>query len=214
MTAKSAWGPALELYANGVFPMAHSPDAPDVFLVEPKTRGVFPLDRLVLPRRLKRTLRQDRFEVRINMAFEAVLDACADPSRPGAWINAPLRQMYRGLHAEGAAHSVEAWREGRLVGGLFGVSLRGAFFGESMFSVETDASKVALAHLAARLIQGGFRLLDAQFITDHLASLGAEEISRDAYLARLSAALEVEGAFTGPAPLRGAGVLQVISQAS
>lgn len=214
MSANSAWGPALELYARGVFPMAESPDSPDVFIVEPTSRGVFPLDRLVLHRRLKRTLRQDRFEVRINTAFEAVLAACADPSRPGAWINPPLRRMYLGLHAEGYAHSVEAWKAGRLAGGLFGISLRGAFFGEAMFSVETDASKVALVHLAARLIQGGFRLLDAQFITDHLASLGAEEISRDAYRARLSAALEAEGAFTRPAPLSGAGVLQVISQAS
>jgi leucyl/phenylalanyl-tRNA--protein transferase len=122
--------------------------------------------------------------------------------------------MYRSLHAEGAAHSVEAWRGGRLVGGLFGVSLRGAFFGESMFSFETDASKVALAHLAAHLIQGGYRLLDAQFITDHLASLGAEEIPRDVYLERLAAALEVEGWLTEAAPLSGAAVLQVISQVS
>ena len=206
--------PALDFYARGVFPMADSPTAPEVFLVEPEFRGVFPLDRLQLPRRLQRTLRQDAFEVRINSDFEAVLAACADPARPGAWINPALLGMYRSLHAEGAAHSVEAWRGGQLAGGLFGVSLRGAFFGESMFSVETDASKVALAHLAAHLIRGGYRLLDAQFITDHLASLGAEEIPRDVYLERLAAALEVEGRLTGAAPLSGVAVLQVISQAS
>ena len=143
-----------------------------------------------------------------------MLAACANPDRPGAWINPALLGMYRSLHAEGAAHSVEAWRGGQLVGGLFGVSLRGAFFGESMFSFETDASKVALAHLAAQLIRGGYRLLDAQFITDHLASLGAEEIPRDVYLERLAAALEVEGRLTEAAPLSGAAVLQVISQAS
>jgi leucyl/phenylalanyl-tRNA--protein transferase len=122
--------------------------------------------------------------------------------------------MYLEMHASGSAHSVEAWREGRLAGGLFGVSLRGAFFGESMFSVETDASKVALAHLAAHLIQGGFQLLDAQFITDHLASLGAEEIPRPVYLERLAGALEVEGVIGAPAVLSGAEVLQLISQVS
>jgi len=194
--------------------MAQSPTDPSVFLVEPEFRGAFPLKGLALPRRLQRTLRQDRFEVRVNSAFQAVLDACADPERPGAWINPTLKRMYQGMHADGSAHSVETWRNGRLVGGLFGVSLKGAFFGESMFSIETDASKVALAHLAARLILGGFQLLDAQFITDHLASLGAEEIPRSAYLERLAGALAVEGVLDPPAALSGVEVLQVISQAS
>lgn len=214
MTPRVRRHPALEFYARGVFPMAQSPTDPSVFLVEPDFRGVFPLAGLRLPRRLQRTLRQDRFEVRVNTAFEAVLGACADADRPGAWINPALMRMYRTLHAEGAAHSVEAWRDGRLAGGLFGVNLRGAFFGESMFSVETDASKVALAHLAARLILGGFRLLDAQFMTDHLASLGAEEIPRADYLERLEVALAAEGVFGPPAALSGVEVLQVISQVS
>lgn len=214
MSRRSHPHPALEFYARGVFPMAQSPTESSVFLVEPETRGVFPLEGLRLPRRLQRTVRQDRFEVRVNSAFQAVLDACADPERPGAWINPALMRMYQGMHAVGAAHSVESWRRGRLVGGLFGVSLKGAFFGESMFSVETDASKVALAHLVARLVLGGFRLLDAQFITDHLASLGAEEIPRSAYLERLAGALAVDGVFGPPAVLSGVEVLQVISQAS
>ena len=206
--------PALDFYARGVFPMAESATDPSVFLVEPDFRGVFPLKGLRLPRRLQRTVRSDRFEVRLNTDFAGVLERCADPDRPGAWINPGLRRMYLDLHASGAAHSVEAWRDGRLAGGLFGVSLQGAFFGESMYSVETDASKVALAHLAAHLIRGGFRLLDAQFMTDHLASLGAEEIPRAAYLERLADALAVEGRIDSPAALSGADVLQVISQAS
>lgn len=214
MTAHAYAHPVLEIYARGLFPMANSPRSRSVYLVEPQSRCVFPLRGLRLPRRLQRTVRQDSFEIRINGAFERVLAACADPARAGGWINPPLRRMYQGLHAVGAAHSVEAWRENRLVGGVFGVSLKGAFFGESMFSAETDASKVALAHLAARLILGGFRLLDAQFMTDHLARLGAQEISRSVYLDRLAAALEVEAVFGPPAFLSGAAALQVISQAS
>lgn len=206
--------PALDLYARGVFPMAKSATGRSVYLVDPDFRGVFPLRALRLPRRLQRTVRQDRFEVRLNTDFLQVLERCADPNRAGAWINPALRNMYLDLHASGSAHSVEAWRDGRLAGGLFGVSLRGAFFGESMFSLETDASKVALAHLAAHLILGGFRLLDTQFITDHLASLGAEEIPRADYLERLEAALAVEGRIGSPAVLSGTEILQVISQAS
>jgi len=206
--------PALDFYARGIFPMAQSATDPSVFLVEPDFRGVFPLRGLRLPRRLQRTIRQDRFEVRANTAFVEVLEACAAPDRPGAWINPALRRMYLELYAAGSAHSVESWRDGRLAGGLFGVSLKGAFFGESMFSVETDASKVALAHLAARLILGGFRLLDAQFITEHLASLGAEEIPRSVYLERLAGALEADGVIGPPSALSDAEVLQVISQAS
>ena len=214
MSRASRRHPALDFYARGIFPMAQSATDPSVFLVEPDFRGVFPLRGLRLPRRLQRTIRQDRFEVRANTAFVEVLEACAAPDRPGAWINPALRRMYLELYAAGSAHSVESWRDGRLAGGLFGVSLKGAFFGESMFSVETDASKVALAHLAARLILGGFRLLDAQFITEHLASLGAEEIPRSVYLERLAGALEADGVIGPSSALSGAEVLQVISQAS
>ncbi|MFM8819664.1 MAG: leucyl/phenylalanyl-tRNA--protein transferase [Phenylobacterium sp.] len=206
--------PVLDVYARGLFPMAQSATDPSVFLVDPDARGVFPLKGQRLPRRLQRTIRRDVFEVRINSDFPGVLAACANPERVGAWINPPLRQMYLDLHASGSAYSFESWREGRLAGGLFGVCLKGAFFGESMFSVETDASKVALAHLAAHLILGGFRLLDAQFITDHLARLGAEEIPRSVYLERLSEALAVDGRIESSAVLSGAEVLQVISQAS
>ena len=214
MSRASRRHPALDFYARGIFPMAQSATDPSVFLVEPDFRGVFPLRGLRLPRRLQRTIRQDRFEVRANTAFVEVLEACAAPDRPGAWINPALRRMYLELYAAGSAHSLESWRDGQLAGGLFGVSLKGAFFGESMFSVETDASKVALAHLAARLILGGFRLLDAQFITEHLASLGAEEIPRSVYLERLAGALEADGVIGPPSALSGAEVLQVISQAS
>lgn len=214
MTAAAYAHPVLEIYARGLFPMAKTPQSRSVYLVEPESRCVFPLRGLRLPRRLQRTVRQDRFEIRINSAFESVLTACADPARSGGWINPPLLRMYQSLHAVGAAHSVEAWRENRLVGGVFGVSLKGAFFGESMFSEETDASKVALAHLVARLILGGFHLLDAQFMTDHLSRLGAQEIPRSVYLDRLAAALEVEAVFGPPTVLSGAAALQVINQAS
>jgi leucyl/phenylalanyl-tRNA--protein transferase len=214
VTGQAYVHPVLEIYARGLFPMARSARSRSVYLVDPESRGVLPLKGLRLPRRLQRTVRQDRFDIRINSAFESVLTACADPARPGGWINPPLRRMYQGLHAAGAAHSVEAWRDSRLVGGVFGVSLKGAFFGESMFSAETDASKVALAHLVARLILGGFHLLDAQFMTDHLSRLGAQEIPRSVYLDRLAAALEVEAVFGPSTVLSGAAAVQVINQAS
>jgi leucyl/phenylalanyl-tRNA--protein transferase len=177
--------------------MADSADDPDIYWVEPALRGVIPLDGLHISRRLARTIRQGRFEVRINSAFKAVVAGCAEP-RPGrenTWINATIRRLYARLHEMGHAHSVECWRDGELAGGLYGVHLNGAFFGESMFSRHRDASKVALAHLVARLNAGGFSLLDTQFITSHLASMGAEEISRDDYLARLDHALRLRGDF-------------------
>ena len=207
----------IDCYRRGVFPMADARHDRRVFLVDPAKRGVIPLDRFHLSRRLARTVRADRFEVRVDTAFGAVVEACAAPraGRMETWINEPIQQMCDGLFARGLAHSVEAWRAGRLVGGLYGIALGGAFFGESMFSVERDASKVALTHLVARLRAGGFRLLDAQFITEHLTTFGAEEISRAEYARRLAAALAVKGDFAaaGPQP-GGAWSVQAISQAS
>ncbi len=167
------------------------------FLVDPPRRGVLPLDGFHLSRRLARTVRGDRFEVRIDTAFDLVVENCAAP-RPGhpeTWISHSIQTLYAQLFARGLAHSVEAWSRDRLVGGLYGVALGGAFFGESMFSLERDASKVALAHLVARLLSGGYTLLDTQFTTGHLESFGAVEISRAAYHERLAAALQTDADF-------------------
>ena len=180
----------LQCYANGVFPMGEGRDDPRVFLVEPEQRGVIPLDGFRIPTRLKRTVRSDPFEIRVDTAFSAVLDACAAP-RPGredSWINGPIRRLYMELNARGRAHSVECWHDERLVGGLYGVTLGGAFFGESMFSRKRDASKVALVHLVARLKRGGWRLLDAQFLTQHLSQFGAVETPQAVYLKLLKSA--------------------------
>jgi leucyl/phenylalanyl-tRNA--protein transferase len=180
----------LRCYASGVFPMGEGRDDPRVFLVEPEQRGVVPLDGFRIPGRLKRTVRSDAFEVRVDTAFEAVLEACAAPApgREDSWINGPIRRLYTELKARGQAHSVECWQAERLVGGLYGVTLGGAFFGESMFSRERDASKVALVHLVARLKRGGWRLLDAQFLTAHLSQFGAMETPQATYLRLLKAA--------------------------
>ena len=207
----------IDCYRRGVFPMADARHDRRVFLVDPARRGVMPLDRFHISRRLARTVRSDRFDVRVDTAFGAVVAACAAPrtGRMETWINEPIQQMCDALFDRGVGHSVEAWREGRLVGGLYGLALGGAFFGESMFSLERDASKVALVHLVARLRVGGFSLLDTQFLTDHLATFGAEEISRADYAERLAQALEVEGDF-GRLSLQagGAEAMQVTSQAS
>lgn len=192
----------LRAYALGIFPMArHRRDA-NVFWVSPKRRGILPLDAFRTPRRLRRTVRQQRFEIRCDSAFEAVMRACAarTDERPDTWINDEILQSYTGLFRLGYAHSVEAWRDGRLVGGLYGVSIESAFFGESMFSTETDASKVALVHLVARLRHGGFSLLDVQFVTDHLRQFGAEEIAAAEYLDRLDEALGRPAAFYSDLP--------------
>jgi leucyl/phenylalanyl-tRNA--protein transferase len=183
----------LECYATGVFPMGEARDDPRVFLVEPKERGVIPLDGFHIPTRLRRTVRGEPFIIRVDTAFDAVLDACAAPQtgREDTWINGPIRKLYLSLHAMGRAHSLECWRDERLVGGLYGVTLGGAFFGESMFSRERDASKVALVHLVARLNRGGWTLLDAQFRTDHLEQFGLIETAQSDYLERLAIALEV-----------------------
>lgn len=187
----------LKAYACGIFPMAESAEDPTLFWVEPDWRGVIPLDAFHLPRRLRRTVRQDAFEVRIDTDFEAVIEGCAapGPGRRKTWINQRIRRLYGELFRRGHCHTVECWQDGRLVGGLYGVSLGAAFFGESMFSRRTDASKVALVHLAARLRAGGYRLLDTQFITEHLAQFGAVEIPREMYAGRLEDAIVREADF-------------------
>ena len=187
----------LRAYAAGLFPMAESAEDPDLFWIDPDPRGVLPLDRFHLPRRLRRTLRAGPYEIRVDTAFEAVMRGCAEPTeiRPKTWINDEILRLYGALYDQGYAHSVEAWREGELVGGLYGVALRGVFFGESMFSRATDASKVALVHLVARLVKGGFRLLDTQFVTEHLRRFGAVEISRADYHRQLERALGIEAYF-------------------
>jgi leucyl/phenylalanyl-tRNA--protein transferase len=183
----------LRAYAAGVFPMADGAEADSVFWVDPKSRGVFPLDRFHVPRRLARTIRAGGYELRVDGAFEAVIDACAD--RDETWINRDIRSLYVALHRMGYAHSVEVLMDGELAGGLYGVRLGGAFFGESMFHRRTDASKIALVHLVARLKAGGFRLLDAQFVTDHLERFGAERIDREDYHRQLAAALPIPADF-------------------
>jgi len=207
----------LSCYARGVFPMGDGKDDPRIFLLEPDERGILPLDRFHIPRRLARTVRQDKFDIRIDTAFVHVLDACAQtgPQRDETWINEPIRRLYVELFRRGSAHSVECWRDEQLVGGLYGVSLGGAFFGESMFSTVRDASKVALVHLVARLIEGGYTLLDTQFITDHLAQFGAELISQPDYRDRLGLALKLNSNFLKmPESTNGAQALQSITQTS
>ena len=199
----------LRAYATGLFPMAESAEDPELFWVDPERRGVLPLDGIHIPRRLKKTIRQGRFGVTADRDFMGVLQGCAErtPSRKSTWINAEIIRLYGALHAMGAAHSVECWHDGKLAGGLYGVALGGAFFGESMFSRDTDASKVALVHLVARLRRGGFTLLDTQFVTAHLARFGALEISRRAYRKRLDTALETEARFPRELDAEGLAIL-------
>lgn len=187
----------LRAYACGIFPMAESVSDPTIHWVDPEHRGVILPGGFHVPRSLAKTVRQGRFEIRFDSDFEGVLDGCAEPApgRRDTWINGPIRELYVGLFKIGHAHSVETWREGTLVGGLYGVSLGAAFFGESMFSRETDASKVALVHLWNRLMDGGYRLLDTQFLTGHLSRFGAIEIERTEYQARLADALDVSARF-------------------
>jgi leucyl/phenylalanyl-tRNA--protein transferase len=182
----------LEAYAQGIFPMAERRDDPSLFWVSPDYRGVIPLDRFHVSKRLARTVRSDRFRVTSDTAFEAVMRSCAAPAegREQTWINDEILSLYTGLHAIGHAHSIECWLGEELVGGLYGVNLGAAFFGESMFSRERDASKVALVHLVGRLIAQRFQLLDAQFLTSHLKTFGAIEIARSRYLKLLDKALE------------------------
>jgi len=204
----------LRAYAIGVFPMAEDRDDPDLFWVDPRMRGIIPLDAFHVPRRLRRTLRSGGFRVTVDSAFEATIEACAESTelRPRTWINDRIIMLYTSLFHLGFAHSVECWRGGQLIGGLYGVAMGGAFFGESMFSRESDASKIALIHLVARLRAGGFSLLDSQFITRHLRRFGAIEIPRGEYRQRLAEALKQNADFmTAPtraeieAVLRGGG---------
>src|SRR5476651_908375 len=187
----------LKAYACGIFPMAESKDDPALYWIEPDMRGIIPIASFHVPSRLARTLRTTPFTVWIDRDFDAVVDGCAEATldRSRTWINARIRKIYRSLFDHGHAHSVEVYDGDTLVGGLYGVSLGGAFFGESMFHRARDASKIALVHLVARLRAGGYRLLDAQFSTEHLASLGAIEIPRDAFRLRLSEALDVQANF-------------------
>jgi leucyl/phenylalanyl-tRNA---protein transferase len=187
----------LRAYSIGVFPMADSRDAGDVFWVEPRQRAIIPLDGLRLSRSLRRKVRSGIFQMTADTAFDAVVRQCAQ--RTETWINNDIEESYNLLHRRGRAHSIECWQDDALVGGLYGVTLGAAFFGESMFSLKTDASKVALAWLVARLKVGGYRLLDCQFMTDHLRSLGAIEIAQEDYVTLLSAALGSAGASAGAA---------------
>ena len=181
----------LAAYAQGLFPMGERRDDPALYWVSPEFRGVLPLDGFHVPRRLARTVRSGHFTVTSNVCFAKVMEACAAPApgREQSWINDEILRLYCALHAAGHAHSIECWQDSALVGGLYGVQLGGAFFGESMFSKVRDASKVALVHLVEGLILGGFTLLDTQFLTSHLASFGAVEIPRDEYLLELHTAI-------------------------
>ncbi|HEY86127.1 MAG TPA: leucyl/phenylalanyl-tRNA--protein transferase [Chloroflexi bacterium] len=183
----------INAYSQGVFPMADEGGA--IYWYDPDPRAILPLESFHVPRRLARAIRRGKFDLRVDTAFEAVIRACshAAPGRERTWINQEIIDVYTALHRRGFAHSVESWRAGKLVGGLYGVSLRGLFAGESMFSLERDASKAALVHLVERLTQGGFILLDTQFSTPHLQQFGAIEISRQEYKLRLAYAMEVSG---------------------
>ena len=193
----------LKAYQAGIFPMAESADDPELFWVDPAHRGILPLEAFHVPRRLRRVVLQDLFEVRVDSDFAGTLAGCAEATenRPSTWINAEIVRLYSALHELDAAHSVECWQHGALVGGLYGVSIGGAFFGESMFSRVADASKVALVHLVALMRMGGYRLLDLQFVTPHLAQFGAIEVPRSQYRLLLVEALRYRCVF----PRRGGG---------
>lgn len=207
----------LRCYRRGVFPMAEARDDPDFFIVDPEVRAILPLDRFHVPRRLARTVRSDAYKIVIDRDFLGVVDACAapQPDREETWINPAIRTLYAELHARGYAHSVEArGSDGALLGGLYGVALGGAFFGESMFSRARDASKVALVHLVARLIVGGFAILDAQFITGHLQQFGAVAMMRRDFHELLAAALTRNADFSAMPNVGGAQALQSIAHTS
>lgn len=189
----------LRAYAAGIFPMAESAESRELHWFDPERRGILPLDGFHVPRSLRKTLRRGPFDLRFDSAFRDVIEGCAEATeeRPKTWINDDIVRLYAELFDAGFAHSVECWRDGRLVGGLYGVSIGGAYFGESMFSRETGASKVALVHLVARLRAAGFALLDTQFVTEHLGRFGAVEIPRTDYRRRLAAAMERKTDFRG-----------------
>ena len=206
----------LKAYSCGIFPMAESADDPALYWIEPQQRGVLPLNTIHLSSRLAQTIRNTPLEVRIDTNFHGVIDGCA-ASRPGrrtTWINGRIRSLYGELFDAGHCHTVEVWEDGSLAGGLYGVALQGAFFGESMFSTVRDASKIALIHLAARLIHGGFTLLDTQFVTEHLRQFGAHEVERAEFHELLETALQQDGDFFAlerdPAPAR---IVEIIARA-
>jgi leucyl/phenylalanyl-tRNA--protein transferase len=220
-TASSEITPSvlLRAYACGIFPMSESADDPTIFWVEPEKRGIIPLDGFRVSSRLARTVRADTFRITVNTAFKQTIAGCAapQPGRDDTWINGRIRDLYTSLHEVGHCHSVEAWHGDQLVGGLYGVSLGRAFFGESMFHTERDASKVALVHLVARLIAGGFVLLDTQFVTEHLRTFGAVEVPRRRYRGLLDEAVTGQGDFfTLPVskPVTGAEALACLARAS
>jgi len=199
-------------YAQGIFPMAESRENSELHWVDPRRRGIFPLDKFHISRSLSRAIRRENYTIRIDSAFSETVGHCA--ARPETWINAPLLALYDDLFAMGHAHSLEVWQEGDLTGGVFGVTLGAAFFGESMFSTRTDSSKIALAYLVDRIRVAGFTLFDTQFLTPHLASLGAVEISRAAYRARLDAALARSADFSKPEVPSAHSLLQRMTQTS
>ncbi|MBD0866464.1 MAG: leucyl/phenylalanyl-tRNA--protein transferase [Rhodobacteraceae bacterium] len=199
-------------YSTGVFPMAESREHPGIFWVDPRRRGIFPLDRFHISRSLARTIRKEPFRIAVDQEFARVVDGCAD--RVDTWINAEIHGIYVTLHRLGHAHSLEVWEDMRLVGGVYGVVLGAAFFGESMFSRRRDASKIALAYLVDRLRQAGFTLFDTQFQTEHLASMGVIEISRANYHKRLEHALARRADFTAPRIPTAQAVLQRNTQIS
>lgn len=199
-------------YSIGIFPMAENRGDSDIFWVDPRRRGILPLDRFHMSRSLRKTILRGGYSISVNTCFADVVDGCAD--RADTWINEEIRNLYIALHEDLKAHSIEVWEQSDLVGGVYGVTLGTAFFGESMFSRRRDASKVALAYLVDRLRRAGFTLFDTQFLTDHLASLGAIEITRAAYHLRLEAALQDDADFCAPAIPTGYEVVQRNTQMS
>ncbi len=207
----------LRAYQCGIFPMAESADDPQLHWIEPPARGILPLDRIYVPRRLARTIRSVPYEIRIDSDFEGVIAGCAEAKagRSSTWINSRIVTLYGELFERGHCHTVEAWQDGHLVGGLYGVALGGAYFGESMFSRARDASKIALVHLCARLIEGGFSLLDTQFVTDHLSQFGTIEVRKRRFHALLADALDRDADFARlPADTDPKRILEIIAAAA
>ena len=204
----------LKAYSCGIFPMAESAEDPALYWIEPQHRGLLPLDKVHVPSRLARSIRTTPLDVRIDTDFHRVIEGCASsrPGRNSTWINSRIRSLYQDLFDMGHCHTVEVWSGDKIAGGLYGVALGGAFFGESMFSYQRDASKIALVHLAARLVFGGFRLLDTQFVTDHLRQFGTIEVGRDEFHRQLESSLQVKGDFlaldTSTAPAAILAILQ------
>lgn len=207
----------MKAYACGIFPMAESAEDNALYWIEPERRGILPLNDVHISKRLARTIKQQKFEIRVDQNFKKVIEGCAAPApgRRSTWINDRIRELYGELFKLGCCHTVEAWMGEKLVGGLYGVHLGGAFFGESMFSLEKDASKVALVYLVARLKHGGFSLLDTQFVTDHLRKFGAVEVNREKFQRLLDGALSLRADFFGlPADASPESILQLVNQTS